>query len=90
MSRSKVKGHGHQLQISSPLKMSCNALAANNVTQQQTDHSVAAGGGWSAQRGCVRFMFGKTSLALVLICGDRRRLCICDILIVSFVGYSNK
>jgi len=36
MSKSKVKGHGHQQQISSPLKMSCNALAANNVTQQQT------------------------------------------------------
>jgi len=29
------------------------------------DHSVAAGGDGSAQRRCVRFMFGKTSLALV-------------------------
>jgi len=27
----KVKGQGHYLQISSPLKMHCNALAANNV-----------------------------------------------------------
>ena len=29
----KVKGHGHQGQISFPLKMHCNAQAANNVMQ---------------------------------------------------------
>jgi len=33
---SEVKGQGHQGQISSPLKMHCNAVAANNVNQQQT------------------------------------------------------
>ena len=33
----KVKGQGHQGQISSPMKMHCNALAANNVMQQQTE-----------------------------------------------------
>ena len=61
-----VKGRGHQGQISSPLKMYCNGLAANNVMQQKTrDHSVAAGGDGSAQHGCVRSMFGKTSLGLV-------------------------
>jgi len=32
----KVKGQGHQGQISSPLKMHCNLLASNNVMQQQT------------------------------------------------------
>jgi len=31
----KVKGQGHEGQISSPLKMHCNALAANNVMQQK-------------------------------------------------------
>jgi len=32
----KVKGQGHYGQISSPVKMHCNVLAANNVMQQQT------------------------------------------------------
>jgi len=35
MLRSKVKCQGHQGQSSSPLKMHCNSLAANNITQQQ-------------------------------------------------------
>jgi len=36
MSRSEIKGQGHHGQTSSPLKMQRNALAANDVTQQQT------------------------------------------------------
>jgi len=67
MSRSKVKGQGHQGQISSPLKMRCNALAEMTSTSIRWDHSVAAGNDRSAQCGCVRFMFGKISLALVKI-----------------------
>jgi len=35
ISWSEVKGQGYQGQISSPLKMHCNALAANDVMQQQ-------------------------------------------------------
>jgi len=31
----KVEGQGHHQQISSPMKMDCNALAANKVMQQQ-------------------------------------------------------
>jgi len=46
----KVNAQGHQVQISSPLKMHCNVLAANNVMQQQTG---------PFHRGCVRFMFVK-------------------------------
>jgi len=30
-----VKGQGHPEQISFPLEMHCNALTANNVSQQQ-------------------------------------------------------
>jgi len=60
----KVKGEDHQGQISSPSKMHCNAFAANDAMKQ--DHSVAAGGNGSAQHGCVLFMFGKASVALVL------------------------
>jgi len=56
---------GHERQISSPLKMHCHALAANNVMQQQMGPFRSwRGGDGSVQRGCVRFMFGKTSLAL--------------------------
>jgi len=69
----KVKGQGHHEQISSPFKMHCNALAANNVTQQQTGPLRRCREGVMAvhrQRGpgvmyvaaCVQFMFGKTSL----------------------------
>jgi len=57
----KIIDQGHQGQLSSALKMHCKALAANN---SRRDHSVAVKGDGSAQRGCVRFMFGKTSLAL--------------------------
>ena len=32
----ECQGHSHQRQIFSSLKMHCNVLAANNVTQQQT------------------------------------------------------
>jgi len=50
MSRSEVKGQGHQRQFSSQLKMHCNARAANDVMQQQTGPFVAAGDDVSAQR----------------------------------------
>jgi len=64
----KVKGRGRQGQISCLLKMHCNALAANNVIQQQTGPfcrcSTVDG---SSQRGCLWFVFAKTSLALVRI-----------------------
>jgi len=39
-----VKGHGHQRQISSLLKVHCNVLAANNVIQQQTGPFHRCGG----------------------------------------------
>ena len=49
MSGSKVKRQGHQGQISSPLKMHCDAHAANNVMQQQTGPLRTAGGDGSAK-----------------------------------------
>jgi len=66
MSRSKIKGQGHQRQKtgcalpSPPTATEWIALAANNVTH----HSVAAGGDFGGLRTvCVNF--GKTSLTLV-------------------------
>jgi len=69
----KVKGQGHQGQISSPLQMHCNTLAANNVHQRQMGplrrcqgviivHK-QCGQGVLYVAACVRFMFGKTSVA---------------------------
>ena len=62
----KVKGQSRQGQISSPLKKHCNALAADNVIQQQTVpfHRFRGVMGVHRQRGrstiyvaaCVRFM----------------------------------
>jgi len=46
MSRSKVKGQGHHGQIFYQLKMHCNALAANNVIQQQTGPFRRCRGWW--------------------------------------------
>jgi len=62
----KVKGQDHQGQISSPLKMHCNTLAANNVMQQQKGPFCCCWGDGSAQSGCMWLMFRKISLALVL------------------------
>jgi len=65
----KVKGQGHQGQQtrcalpSPPAATEWNALAANNVMQQQSEPLRRCREVISA--GCVRFMFGKTSLALV-------------------------
>ena len=63
--------------------MHCNALAANNVMQQQTGRFCHCCGGDGVHRqrersviyvaaACVRFMFGKTSLAssLCFFCCD--------------------
>jgi len=66
---SKVKGQGHQGQetrcsLPSPAAATkWNALAANNVIQQQMGPFRRCRGVISAA--CVWFMFGKTSLALV-------------------------
>jgi len=68
MSRSTVKGQGHQGQknaLCTPAACERYALAANNVTQQRTGPFRRCRGVISAA--CVRFMFGKTSLALVFI-----------------------
>ena len=67
MSRSKVKGKGHQGQKtrcalpSPPAATEWNTLAANNVTQQQTGPFRRCG---VISAACVRSMFGKTSLDL--------------------------
>jgi len=69
MSTSKVKGQGHQGQTSSPLKMHCNALAANNVKQQQTEPLRRCRGWWECTdsqgfrqvdpvRGCTKLFGG--------------------------------
>ena len=64
-----VKCQGHQGQVSSPLKMHCNALAADDVIQQHREpfRRCRWADGSDAQRGCVRFMFGETYLALVFL-----------------------
>ena len=49
---------------SPPAATEWNALAANNVTQHQTGPFRRCGGG-VISAACVRFVFGKTSLALV-------------------------
>jgi len=75
MSRSKVKGQGHNGQIFSAFQMHCNALAADNVAADGTIPSLPGVIRVHRQRGrsvvyvatCMRFMFGKTSLALVII-----------------------
>ena len=76
----KVKGQGHQGQkraayshhprqrLNGPFccMTHCNALAANNVMQQQTRQFRRCRGVISAA--CVRFMFGKRPLVRFLFC----------------------
>jgi len=70
MSRSNVKGQGHQGQKmryalpSPPAATEWNALTENSVTHQQTGPFRRCRAVISAA--CVRPMFGKTSLAQVL------------------------
>jgi len=49
---SKVKSKGHQGQISSQLKIHCNAFAVNNVTQQQTGLGGRCRGWWERKDAC--------------------------------------
>jgi len=69
MSRSKVKGQGHQRQrtraalSSPPAATEWNTLAVNDVTAAADGTIPLLPGVISAA--CVRFMFGKTSSALV-------------------------
>jgi len=51
------------------LRQRANGMRSLQTTSRSSgrDHSVAAGGGAVISAACVRFMFGKTSLALVFI-----------------------
>jgi len=67
--RVKGQGHGTKNVLCTPITPAApkwNAFATNNVMQQQTRPFRRSCGVISAA--CVRFMFGKTSLALVLCC----------------------
>jgi len=74
MSRSEVKvtrDKTRKTAASSPLTVHCKACAVRRTLQMTSSssrryHSVAAGRGNGVTAACVRSMFGKTPLALVL------------------------